>query len=420
MSVSQLYEQVSLRRASSYASPRNASDVLPVGYGYQIPSTADKFNGWWIPCINTGSFKYLVVDGISAHTTVYKVWDKDGNAINAANYSFTKDEVDENGAQKAILTMTGDYAAYEPLTCEADGKTIAPTGLSGGDPANPMGAVYDFIVNVAGLGTSLLDLSSLWAAYAKCLQYSYYCHMRVEEDISPADFMAELLASFQIDWWIAATRKVKFHVHPPTRSYNVALAVSDTIAEANTIRLRSRLADVVNLTPADYLYCDYDHVRTDAGTDHDDVMSQATFGTRTNRLNLHTLGSSTRVSESMTTGLGNIQDGVVLRFKDPRILEFTTRDRRFWQLEKDDVFSFSCDYLYDETLAQMRNAAFKVLRLLKRFDKGATEVAALQINGGYMYLPWYAGGNPAPGSEQGCVLANGTRRAGGDPDPNKY
>ena len=93
---------------------------------------------------------------------------------------------------------------------------------------------------------------------------------------------------------------------------------------------------------------------------------------------------------------------------------------RFVALERFDIFALSIDFMYDKDLSQLRNAAYQILYRQTSLTGHDSKVVALKIPNLYKYLYWFSGGNPSPGTTQGRVLADGSRKAGGDPDPNKY
>lgn len=416
MSLEQLWEKTQLRRASDYTNPRNQAEILPYRYGLYSSNIENKFNGYPLICIDTVNFKYIPMDGEGMTDANVKVWDKDGTLIAGANYTYDSNEADENGATVATLTFTGDRIASEPMTAEVEGQLSSASYWYEQQSQYPLVAFYDFIVNKCGFANTVFNATSWWEALTRCRDYDYFCRILIDQDTSPAELLSNVCASFNMDWWIDGNSKIKFIVHPAARSYRIGFPTSDVQFKENTFKQRSKLSDVVNQLSVNYGSCSAGFVYTDDGSSTLDTPSTQLFGQRLEELDLTYLGGDTNWS----TQIGNVQSSYLLRYANPQIIEFTTKDRRFVALERFDIFALSIDFMYDKDLSQLRNAAYQILYRQTSLTGHDSKVVALKIPNLYKYLYWFSGGNPSPGTTQGRVLADGSRKAGGDPDPNKY
>lgn len=417
MSIEHIEALYRLRRASAFANPRNQAETLPLRWGVYSTNTELKFNGFPLVCIDTVNFKYIPFDGEGTNAGNVRVWDKDGTIIAGGNYTYDVAEVDENGATQATITFTGDQVASEPLTAEVDGRKCTPGYLYNQQSHYYMVAVYDFLVNVCGFTAGdVLNLTSWWRALARCRSYDYYCRIFIDKDMSPAEFLSITCSSFAADWWPDQDNKVKFEIHPTANDYYIDFASSDNHIVQGTLKQKIKLSDVVNQVSVNVGSCAAGFVLSNDGSTTKNTPSQQLFGERTHEANLTYLGGVA----NWTAQLANVQNALIQRYREPWLLEMQTKDRKFFLLERFNVFAFSCDFLYDSNLTQLRNAAFQILYRQTNPVTGISRILALKLKAVYKYLLWFAGGNPNPATTQGRVLANGSRRAGGDPDPNKY
>lgn len=114
-------------------------------------------------CVDTSAYKYIACIGKAKSTdseytaTTQNVYDKDGNVISAAGYTFYPSTPDGEGNFVALFDFTSDQSSLEPLSCSIEGLVDTAGDLI----EYPADIVLYFIQNKSSLPNATIDFESI-------------------------------------------------------------------------------------------------------------------------------------------------------------------------------------------------------------------------------------------------------------------
>jgi hypothetical protein len=116
-----------------------------------------------LKCVHTSNYIYVAMAGVSSSTDAEyvagteNVYDKDGDTIGHATYTFYPGYTDGSGSTVSVFDFTADESAEEPLSCSICGiadNSGEVTGTAGQLIEHPADIIYYLLLNHADISNS--------------------------------------------------------------------------------------------------------------------------------------------------------------------------------------------------------------------------------------------------------------------------
>lgn len=401
-----LDRKLALAPASRYSAPQNQAGILPLVYGDLTGGAGGQYRA---VCLDVDGGVYALAGHellSAAQGQAVSLFDKDGNAIDPADY--TLDLAHDYQGQGTIATagFGSDQRELEPITVQAKGKPAADGGLI----QNPVLIAKDLLIGVQGLGADQLEGGSFTRAAARAGGLGFAAAGVIQKSSSAGEALTQLLAEFLGSWWRGGDGRIKLTLDTgPGASLDAELTHSFSQSGLKDIQVSASLDDLINQAGALYQYnfASGDFQGSWQGDQARDLRSISLHGLRATTLELYWV----RDEDAAQAVCGRM---VSLLARPRRVISFADTSLAGLALEKGDAALFGLDWLADPEGLPLVNQIVRVLGIEPSLDKNSVGFTVLDT-GLYKTLAHQAGGG-----DEGPGLADGSWRAGGRRDRRRY